>query len=442
MISPNGIIASDSQQPEHLGQRSSATPRSAAVESVQITEAGHSLRATQATVVLAGAEPWQISIEVPLAVMRQPAIQLGSVLESQRLSSTAWLIGAGVLMATLGLLAMWFTASTVSLPIVKLSEMLRDFASGEGDLTRRLKCATHDELGTLANWFNRFLDKLQPVIHEAKAATARAKGAASESAKLSEQTHAKMEEQFREIEQLATASQEMSATAHGVAASAAHAAQAAHGAEVATRDGLAVIDDASGAMNRLSIDMDESKALIERLAANSEEIGSVLDVIRAIADQTNLLALNAAIEAARAGEAGRGFAVVADEVRNLARRTQDSVSEIRHVIETLQAGTQDVVASMEQNRHSAQGSVAQVAQATQRLKQISDAVSVIHDMNMQIASAAEEQSAVSEEVNRNITGIKAITQGLATQAHSAAQVGKELDQTADLQQALMAQFKA
>ncbi|WP_372241128.1 methyl-accepting chemotaxis protein [Pseudomonas sp. CES] len=251
-----------------------------------------------------------------------------------------------------------------------------------------------------------------------------------------------MLQQFREIELLATASQEMSATAHDVATNAARAAEAAHGADNAANDGLKVIHIATIAMSRLSQEMTLSKDLIEQLASNSEQIGTVLDVIRSIADQTNLLALNAAIEAARAGDAGRGFAVVADEVRNLARRTQDSVSEIHLVIESLQQGTRDVVESMVVNHQSAQNSVTQVDLASQTLRRISSAVSVINDMNLQIASAAEEQSAVAEEINRNVAGIKDITETLSGQAQNAADIGQDLNQAAGHQQALMAQFKA
>ncbi|WP_409314803.1 methyl-accepting chemotaxis protein [Pseudomonas putida] len=250
-----------------------------------------------------------------------------------------------------------------------------------------------------------------------------------------------MAQQFREIEQLATASQEMSVTAFEVAANAARAAEAALDAEKAVSSGLDVAAEASGAMKQLSREMDASKTLIVRLVSNSDQIGSVLDVIRAIADQTNLLALNAAIEAARAGEAGRGFAVVADEVRNLARRTQDSVSEIRKVIETLQTGTKDVVTTIESNHGTVQLGVTQVTNATQALKAIGEAVDIINDMNMQIASAAEEQSAVSEEINRNVTSIKNVTEALSEQANTAAKVGDRLHKTATLQHELMSQFK-
>lgn len=441
IVSPNGIIAADSQRPDLLGKKTRTPPSGKNDSSSQITEGTSSLRASLVTSVLPQADPWLILIDVPLTVTRQPATHLASALTSQRSSAVWKLMAVGASIGAFGLLAMWFTARTVIRPISHLCEMLREFASGEGDLTRRLHVTSKDEFGTLASWFDLFLDKLQPIIREVKFAALEASSAAENSAKLSEQTSSGMAQQFREIEQLATASQEMSATAFEVATNAARAAEAALGAEKAVSSGLDVAAGASGAMNQLSREMDASKTLIVRLISNSDQIGSVLDVIRSIADQTNLLALNAAIEAARAGEAGRGFAVVADEVRNLARRTQDSVSEIRQVIETLQTGTKDVVATIESNHSTVQESVTQVANATQALQTISEAVSIINDMNMQIASAAEEQSAVSEEINRNVTAIKNVTEALTEQADTAAKVGDGLHKTASLQHELMSQFK-
>lgn len=181
---------------------------------------------------------------------------------------------------------------------------------------------------------------------------------------------------------------------------------------------------------------------VQALASSSEEIGSVLEVIRDIADQTNLLALNAAIEAARAGEAGHGFAVVAEEVRNLAKRTQHSVGEIRQVIEGLQEGTREVVGSMHSSHSQAQGSVVQVARAVAALRCIGESVAVITDMNLQIASAAEEQSAVAEEINRNVAAIRDVTESLSGQAEESAQVSQTLNSLANHQQGLMDQFRA
>jgi len=233
----------------------------------------------------------------------------------------------------------------------------------------------------------------------------------------------------------------MSATAQDVARNAAQAAEAARAADQATHEGLDVIDHTTRSIDGLADELNHAMGQVETLAASSEQIGSVLEVIRAIAEQTNLLALNAAIEAARAGEAGRGFAVVADEVRNLARRTQESIEEIRLVIERLQSGTRDVVTAMQGSHAQAQGSVDQVGNAVAALRKIGDAVAVISDMNLQIASAAEQQSAVAEEINRNVAGIRDVTESLSGQADESARVSQALNQLANHQQNLMSYFR-
>ena len=180
---------------------------------------------------------------------------------------------------------------------------------------------------------------------------------------------------------------------------------------------------------------------VEGLAVSSDRIGSVLEVIGSISEQTNLLALNAAIEAARAGEAGRGFAVVADEVRNLARHTRDSIEEIRLVIERLQSSTREVVDAMQGGANQARTGVLQVGQASAALGRIGEAVGVIADMNLQIASAAEQQSAVAEEVSRNVAVIRDVSEGLSTQLEEARRVSQNLNQQAQRQHRLAEQFQ-
>ncbi|WP_408733479.1 methyl-accepting chemotaxis protein [Pseudomonas sp. LS1212] len=250
-----------------------------------------------------------------------------------------------------------------------------------------------------------------------------------------------MQIQFREIDQVATASNEMSATAHDVANSASSAATAARGADQSAKDGMAIIERSTHDITLLANEVSKAVGEVEALAVNSEQIGSVLEVIRSIAEQTNLLALNAAIEAARAGESGRGFAVVADEVRNLAKRTQDSVEEIRLVIERIQNNTRGVVATMHSSHAKAQSNAGQIHQAVQALDRISEAVTVISDMNLQIASAAEQQSAVAEEVNRNVSAIRSVTETLTGQAAESAQVSSQLNALSSRQMKLMDQFR-
>ncbi|KIH82657.1 Methyl-accepting chemotaxis protein [Pseudomonas batumici] len=388
-----------------------------------------------------GGKSWGVLLDIPEKVLVGPAETLKGQLDERNAAGTLVELSLGLLAAVVGLLLVWLMARSVTRPILGVAHMLEDIASGEGDLTRRLNYAKRDELGQLAGWFNRFLDKLQPVIAEVKRSVQDARGTADQSAAIASQTSAGMEQQYRQVDQVATASHEMSATAQDVARSAAQAAHAARDADQATRQGLTVIDRTTSSIGHLAADMSQAMVQVEGLAANSEKIGSVLEVIRAIAEQTNLLALNAAIEAARAGEAGRGFAVVADEVRNLARRTQESVEETRQVIEQLQSGTQEVVTSMGNSHRQAQGSVEQVSQAVTALQQIGDAVTVITDMNLQIASAAEEQSAVAEEINHNVATIRDVTESLSGQANESARVSQSLNSLANQQQGLMDQFR-
>ncbi len=223
-------------------------------------------------------------------------------------------------------------------------------------------------------------------------------------------------EQKDEVDKVATAMTEMSATVHEVARNATEAAEAAQRADEETTKGKMVVSQAIEAIDLLANEVNDAAQVIHRLEQDSDEIGAVLDVIRGIAEQTNLLALNAAIEAARAGEQGRGFAVVADEVRTLAQRTQQSTQEIQNMIERLQSGAQDAVKAMEQGRSRAQVGVEQAAEAGTSLETIAQAVGTISDMNTQIATAAEEQSVVAEEINLNIVSISDMADKIASES--------------------------
>ncbi|MDZ3992359.1 Methyl-accepting chemotaxis protein McpU [Pseudomonas sp. Teo4] len=449
ILSPAGLLAGYSADASKLAHRFDQVDPNKGAELVRKLADGklsilhdqQRLKVLTAFQPIPGAQPWGVLLDVPENALTGPAEALKQELDALNTSGTLLELGLGLAAAIAGLLMVWLMARGVTRPILGVAAMLKDIASGEGDLTRRLTYDKRDELGDLAGWFNRFLDKLQPTIAEVKRSVQAARGTADQSSAIASQTSAGMEQQYRQVDQVATASHEMSATAQDVARSAAQAAQAAREADQATREGLAVIDRTTQSIDTLAADMSTAMAEVEGLAQNSEKIGSVLEVIRSIAEQTNLLALNAAIEAARAGEAGRGFAVVADEVRNLAQRTQESVEETRQVIEALQAGTREVVGAMDNSHRQAQGGVEQVGQAVTALQRIGQAVTVITDMNLQIASAAEEQSAVAEEINSNVATIRDVTESLSGQANESARVSQSLNSLANQQQALMDQFR-
>ena len=449
IISPAGLLAGHSNDSKLLGEPLLKAFAEQGSELLDLVKRGEPavLKHSQMQRLISpwqpipGAQPWSVLLEVPNAVLLKPALQLEEQLDQQSTADSAKSLVLGLLAVLLGLLLMWLTARGVTRPILGVAAMLKDIASGEGDLTRRLAYAKQDELGELTGWFNRFLDKLQPIISDVKNSVQDARSTADQSSAIANQTSAGMQQQYREVDQVATAFHEMSATAQDVARSAAQAAEAARGADQATREGLGVIDTTTLSIEHLASEMTTAMREVEGLASSSDKIGSVLEVIRSIAEQTNLLALNAAIEAARAGEAGRGFAVVADEVRNLAKRTQDSVEEIRQVIEGLQSGTREVVNSMHSSHRQAQGSVTQVEMAVAALQRIGEAVGVITDMNLQIASAAEEQSSVADEINRNISSIRDVTEAISSQAAESAQVSQALNSLANHQQKLMDQFR-
>ena len=450
IVSDSGVLAAYSSDASQIGkpisaplaQEGQAVLSALAQKQPTVLAQDRSIRAVYPVAPIPEAAPWGVVIDLPREVLLADSAKLQSLLDQTQtrdtLVSLLVAIGAGLL----GLLLIWLTASGVTRPINSVAQMLKAIASGDGDLTQRLDYRKKDELGELVQWFNRFLDKLQPTIAQIKQSITDARGTADQSSEIARQTSEGMQVQFREIDQLATASNEMSATAHEVASSASNAAQAARGADQASQEGISIIERSTKDINALADEVSKAVAEVEALAVNSEQIGSVLEVIRSIAEQTNLLALNAAIEAARAGESGRGFAVVADEVRNLAKRTQDSVEEIRQVIERIQTGTRGVVAVMHSSQAQAQSNARQIHHAVQALGKISQAVTVISDMNLQIASAAEEQSAVAEEVNRNVSTIRGVTETLTEQAAESAQVSSQLNARANHQMQLMDQVRA
>lgn len=310
-----------------------------------------------------------------------------------------------------------------------------------GNLSERLTLGTKDELQQIASDFNSMGEKFENVIVQILNATTQLAAAAEEVAVISRESSSNLENQRSETEQVATAMNEMASTVQEVALNANEAAGAANSADNEASAGSKIVQDASESINKLALEVENAATVIHQLATDSEDIGSVLGVIKGIAEQTNLLALNAAIEAARAGEQGRGFAVVADEVRTLAGRTQQSTQEIEGMIEKLQGGARNAVSAMEIGREQAKVGVDHTRQAGEALSAITRAVKTIKEMNTQIASAAEEQSATADQMNENIVRINQLAEQTAGSSTQSTGASDELAKLATGLQALVGQFR-
>lgn len=321
-------------------------------------------------------------------------------------------------------------------PVLRLRDAMQSIASGEGDLTRRLTVDGKDEFGQLAGHFNTFVDHIQSVVKEAQESAEELRENVTALKSTSRSSRSSVEKQLHEIDMVATAINEMSAAAAEIAQSALNTAEQATAADSAAEESLTTVKSARDSTERLAKEIGDASAVIEQLGKDVANITGVLEVIQSIAEQTNLLALNAAIEAARAGEAGRGFAVVADEVRSLAKRTQDSTGQINSMIERLEQGAESAVAVMQESRAVSNISMEKAQDAMDALHRIAEGINNISNMTTQIATASEEQTTVVDELNSAITriadeGQQAATATTDNDRHSAKiqEVGEALRET-------------
>jgi methyl-accepting chemotaxis protein len=304
------------------------------------------------------------------------------------------------------LLSLWLVSRRLVQPVTRLIAYVADLSKGK--FKDRVHNDRADELGQLAVAANTLRDFLDETFTRLKRNATDLDGASSALHQIAREMAKGTEEQFSRTDQVATAMHEMSATAQEVARHAQEAAKAAEQADDSAQQGERVMQGTIEAINHMRTEIETTATVIRKLETDSGRVGKVLEVIRGIAEQTNLLALNAAIEAARAGEAGRGFAVVADEVRSLAQRTASSISEINQIIDAVQLGTHDAARAIENGKQRSEQSVEQVNHTGAMLQRITGAIEAIRGMNQQIATAAEEQTAVAEDISRNLTDITTI----------------------------------
>ncbi len=332
-------------------------------------------------------------------------------------------------------------ASTILKPLKRTNKALEDIAQGDADLTQRLDDSGSDELAELARNFNGFIGSTQVMVQDLARTVDDLHSVVKAVANNASSTSRNADQQHSETSSVAAAMHEMLAAAQEVAHSAASGAGSARDGADQAEQGRTILTNAIGVIDGLSREVENGSAVMQTLVAEADEIGSVLDVIRDIADQTNLLALNAAIEAARAGEQGRGFAVVADEVRTLASRTQNSTEEIQKMIERLQQGTQDAVKVMETIRHSGETSVKESRSAAEALQLAASAIHDISSLNTQIAAATEEQTATIEDINRSVQAISDLAEETRGQAEQSSSSGEHLEHTGQHLQTLIQRFR-
>ena len=353
--------------------------------------------------------------------------------------SRQMLIGVAILAIVLGLLAAWLITRQIIVPLQQTLQAAQRIANG--DLSVDIDIRRHDEMGRLQHSMQDMTVSLRELISGIGDGVTQIASAAAQLSAVTEQTSAGVNNQKSETDQVATAMNQMTSTVTEVARNAEEASEAARQADLQAREGDRVVADAIGQIERLAVEVHNSTRAMGDLKQESDKIGGVLDVIKSVAQQTNLLALNAAIEAARAGEAGRGFAVVADEVRGLAKRTQESTEEIEVLIAALQNGTQQVVSTLDASRDLTDSSVELSRRAGSSLESITRTVSTIQSMNQQIATAGEEQTVVAEQINRSVLNVRDISEQTAAASDQTAASSAELARLGAQLQEMVGRFR-
>ncbi len=342
---------------------------------------------------------------------------------------------------SMGIIVAFIISRMITLPLVATVSALQDLAQGEGDLTKRLEVKSKDEIGQLSQAFNEFSQKVQGLIADVANTAMQLSQSASQMDQVASSTQTDIVNQNSQIDMVVNEIETMNIKIQSVVGHSNQAAELAENTNNDVKQGQQVVNQSATSSQQLAQDVDRAAHVINNLESDVETIGGVLDVIRGIAEQTNLLALNAAIEAARAGEQGRGFAVVADEVRTLASRTGESTEEIQKMIERLQTGSKQAVEAMQQGKQKADEGLNLAGQVGDSLHSISSAVHGMLEKNREIASGTEEQGKSAQQVNHNIVSIKSISDQTSQSAQSMASTSSQVMQLAQQLQSLLGQFK-
>ncbi|WP_207283429.1 methyl-accepting chemotaxis protein [Pseudomonas sp. FW300-N2F2] len=386
------------------------------------------LRALLNTELLSNSDAINAAIDHLVEINNLQAEALNKGAAQQYSSAFNWAVTLLVIATGLTLLFAWLLTSSITKPIANALDAAEEIA--KGNLTRPITVDGSDEAGRLLRAMSTMQEKLRDTLQRISGSATQLASAAEELNAVTDESARGLTQQNNEIEQAATAVNEMTSAVEEVARNAVSTSEASKHATTSAGDGRDLVQETVGAIERMSADVQSTATLIGNLANESRDIGKVLDVIRGLADQTNLLALNAAIEAARAGEAGRGFAVVADEVRALAHRTQQSTSEIERMIGSIQSGTEHAVDSMRNSTERAESTLNIARGAGLSLDTINTAIVEINERNLVIASAAEEQAQVAREVDRNLVNIRDLSVQSATGANQTTAASAELSRLA------------
>ncbi|UZE18470.1 methyl-accepting chemotaxis protein [Pseudomonas sp. B21-054] len=386
------------------------------------------LRALLNTELLSNSDAINAAIDRLVEINNLQAEALNKGAAQQYSSAFNWAVTLLVIATGLTLLFAWLLTSSITKPIANALDAAEEIA--KGNLTRPITVDGSDEAGRLLRAMSTMQEKLRDTLQRISGSATQLASAAEELNSVTDESARGLTQQNNEIEQAATAVNEMTSAVEEVARNAVSTSEASKNATTSAGDGRDLVQETVSAIERMSADVQGTAALIGNLANESRDIGKVLDVIRGLADQTNLLALNAAIEAARAGEAGRGFAVVADEVRALAHRTQQSTSEIERMIGSIQSGTEHAVDSMRNSTERAESTLNIARGAGMSLDTINTAIVEINERNLVIASAAEEQAQVAREVDRNLVNIRDLSVQSATGANQTSAASAELSRLA------------